>query len=164
MISRCSYTTITGKGMVIIRWLFICLRNTSLPFVESTLISIWVKSLPEVRVVSAGAVGVPCAPYDQEIGGLVAQDRLIQGFLLGAGIRSSVMQSLTTVGAQPGCSAVQAAFVPSLPGVFFEPSCDPFRKLTFSQRIPFWLPIGRSSFCYVLPKSAHCSSKFMHSM
>lgn len=106
-----------------------------------------------------GTVRVPWTPYGQEVGRLVAQDRLIPCSIPGVGIRSSVMQSLKTVGAQPGCHIVPDAFVPMLPGMFFEPSCDPVRQLTFSQRFPFWLTIGRSSFCYFHPQTAPCSSK-----
>ena len=75
----------------------------------------------------------PWAAYDKEVGRLVAQDRSIQSFLPEIRIGSNVMQSLKTVGAQPGCQAVSAAFVPMLPGMFFELPCDPVIKSAFFQ-------------------------------
>ena len=46
-------------------------------------------------------VQVPNAPFGKEVGGLVAQNELIQSFLLGTEIRSRARQSLKTVGAGP---------------------------------------------------------------
>lgn len=49
-------------------------------------------------------VQVPNAPSGKEVGGLVAQNELIQSFLLGTEIRSRVRQSLKTVGTGPPSS------------------------------------------------------------